>query len=310
MTIKMENLPQKKENTFLELRKPTLKAIDKRRQMLEIPEVTKSLTSVEKYIFEASTKTLISEMSDFDLVNETRNIFKFIAKDVGYRIPTDPTDWQYTCARLLKYLKMYHSKLALSEIPLAFELSVNGDLDQFLPKGKDDQPDKNHYQEFNIDFFGKIIKAYKEKQSTVIHKATDNIPLVEYIPSPEASNFYHNKTVNACKECFEAYKEKGDLNLEGLKSMFVWEWLQKEILIKEPNVTEEDREKALTDYLKKADLGLFNRYTAAVVKKEGINSKSLDFDALEIARNNKIKKTFDAMISKKIDITKYLNYKS
>lgn len=306
----MENLPQKKENIFLELRKPGTKPIDKRREMLKIPEVVKSLTSVEKYIFEASTKTLISEMSDSDLVTETKNIFKFIAKDVGFRIPTDSSDWQYICARLLKYLKMYHSKLALSEIPLAFELSVNGDLDQYLPKGKDDQPDKNHYQEFNIDFFGKILKAYKEKQATIIHKATDNIPLIEYIPTTEASNFYHNKSVDCCKECFETYKESGDLNLEGLKSMFVWEWLQKEILIKEPKITEEDREKALADYLKKADLGLFNRYTAAVVKKEGVSSKSLDFSSQEIARNNKIKKTFDAMIAKEVDINKYLNYKS
>lgn len=306
----MENLPQKKENTFLELRKPGIKAIDKRRQMLEIPEVVKNLNTIEKYIFQASTKTLISEMSSEILVNETKNIFKFIAKDVGFRIPTDSTEWQYICSRLLKYLKMYHSGLALSEIPLAFELAVNGTLDEYLPKSKDDSPDRNHYQEFNIDFFSKILKAYKEKQSSVITKASDNIPRIDYVPNQEEIKQNYNSTVESCKQCFDEYKDTGVLRLDGLKSMFVWEWLQGHNLIKEPKITDEVREQALNEFLGKAALGFVNRYTASVVKNEGSNSKALDFPSLEIARSTQIKRVFDVMIKKNIDVNKYLNYRS
>lgn len=303
----MEHLPQKKENTFLELRKPGVTAIEKRRSMLEIPEVLKKLNSVEKFIFQASTKELISDIPDAILVKKLADIFRFIAKDVGYRI--DNEDWKMICTRLFKFLKMYHSNLTLAELPLAFELSATGDLDQFFEKDKDGKPDKNHYQQFNIDYFSKVLKAYKQKQNEVEIKAIDFIPKLEYKQSPEETNYYHNRTVYACFQCFEEYKESNELKLDGLKSVFVWEWLKSNNLVKDPVINEDHRNKALSEYLRKSADGIINKYTAAIVKNEGIESKELNFPSLEIARMESITKCFDKIIKDKIDINKFLNYK-
>lgn len=306
----MENLPQKTENTFLEIRKPGIKAIDKRRTMAEIPEVFEKLTSIERIVFKASIKAIISEVEDSVLISQLNVVFKFIAKDVGYRIPTDQSDWQMTKTRLFKFLKMYHGNLTVEEISLAFELVATGELDEYLPTDKNGNPDKNHYQEFNIDYFSKILKAYKAKQNVVITKANDSIPRIDYIPDLQESIKNHNNVVDCCKEVFEKYKETQDLDLENLKSLFVWNWLKELNFVKEPEVSEEHKQMALDSYLKKSIDGLINRYTAAIVRHEGINSKEIQHPALELAREEKIKKTFDAMILRNVDVNKYLNYKS
>lgn len=303
-------LPEK-QNNFLSIRQHNIRAIDKRRSMIEIPEVFQKLNSVEKYIFQASTKVLISEMKDSDLVKELAMAFKTIAKDVGYRI-TDQADWKFRQTRIYAFLKMHFSNLAVDEISLAFELIATGDLDEFLPKDKDGNPDKNyfnHYQEFNIDFFGKILRLYKQKQGAVISKATDLVPRIEFVPSEEYKNHSHNVTMNLCKMVFLRYKYLDILDLDGLKIMFVFDWLKSQKLISEPTPTQADRETAFERYLLEADLGKINRYSAAIVRKEGSQSKAIDFPAMELAKKKLIKRVFDAMIKNFVNIENYLNYK-
>lgn len=309
----MENLPQKTENTFLEIRKPGIKAIDKRREVAKIPEVFEKLSNIEKIIFRASTKAVISEVEDSVLINQLNGVFKFIALDVGFRIPTDQTEWQMIKTRLFKFLKMYHGNLTVEEISLAFELVATGALDEYCPKDKEGFPDKsffNHYQQFNIEYFTKVLKAYKSKQNEVEFKALESVPKPLFLPDPTVLNHQHNKTVDACKEAFESYKENRELKLDGLKSMFVWEWLKSLNFVKDPIITEDHKKEALDSFLQKSIDGLVNRYTAAIVRNEGIESKEISYPALELARMEKIKKTFDAMIERGVDVNKYLNYKS
>lgn len=73
-------------------------------------------------------------------------------------------------------LKRYYSDMTLADIKMAFELATTGELDEYLPKDKQGNPDKNHYQQFNADYFAKILKAYKQKQTDVIDKAYKAIP--------------------------------------------------------------------------------------------------------------------------------------
>lgn len=102
---KKNNLPVARENAVAILYSGTAKAIDVRRAMVELPEVAKSLSGVEKYIFAASTKMQIADIDDGTLIAKTGQMFRFIAMDVGYIIPTNPEDWAYICTRLLDILK-------------------------------------------------------------------------------------------------------------------------------------------------------------------------------------------------------------
>lgn len=299
---------EKKENTALEIynTKPGTKAIEVRRRMMQLPEVAKALNPVEKYVFAASTKTPIAEIDDAKLVENLSLLFKRIAMDVGYIIPQNENDWNYIQSRLLDILKKYYSQMTLADIKLAFELATTGELDEFLPKDKHGNPDKNHYQQFNADYLSKILKAYKQKQTDVIDKAYKALPEPKKELTPEEKRYYHNQSVARCREVFLQYKYTGRFVLGVTDGMLIYDWLRKLGFANEVAGTEDDRKEAFARYMQRVARGMINQYTAFQVRRKGTESPEIDFTAYEIARDKEIKRTFDRMIAEEIQIDNYL----
>lgn len=308
----MENLPEKvnTQSVALSLYYPTpgTKAIDIRRQMVQLPEVAKSLSGVEKYIFAASTKTQIAEIDDGTLVAKTGQMFRFIALDVGYIIPTNTDDWAYICTRLLDILKKYYSQMTLADIKLAFELATTGELDDYLPKDSQGNPDKKHYQQFNADYFAKILNAYRRKQNGVINKAYKALPEPKRELTPEQKRYYHNETVARYRDVFLRYKYTGRFELGIADGMFIYDWLRKYGLANEIAGTEDDRKQAYARYMQRVARGFVNKYEAYHVQRKGADAPELDFTAYEIARDKEIKRAFDRMIADELQIDNYLDF--
>ena len=301
---------EKKENTALEIynTRPGTKAIEVRRRMMQFPEVAKALNPVEKYVFAASTKTPIAEIDDAKLVKNLSLLFKSIAMDVGYIIPQNENDWNYIQSRLLNILKRYHSDMTLADIKIAFELATTGGLDEFLPKDKHGNPDKNHYQQFNADYLSKILNAYKRKQNVVIDKAFKVLPEPKKELSPEQIRYYRNQSVMTCLMCFMRYKYTGRLVFGLTDEMFVYYWLLGVGLADELKETEDDRKEAYNRFLARAARGFVNEFTVYHVRKQGTKSPEIDFTAFEVARRKEIKRTFDRMIKDEIYIYHYLRF--
>lgn len=308
----MENLPEKSnvQNVALEIYnpKPRTKAIEIRRKMVQLPEVAKALNPVEKYIFVASTKTQISEIDDETLVTKLANMLKYIAMDVGFIIPQITEDWQYIQARTLDILKRYYSNFTLSDIKLAFELATTGELDEFLPKDKHGNPDKNHYQQFNADYFAKILKAYKQKQTDVIDKAYKAIPEKNNEISPAQIRRFEIQRQWRNRYIFLCYKYTGKLILGLTDDMFLYEWLQKCGLADDVQVKEDDRKEAFARYMQRVARGMINQYTAFQVRRKGTESPEIDFTAFEVARKKEIIKAFDRMISEEMQVDNYMKF--
>ena len=308
----MENLPKKvnTQSVALAIYNPTpgTKAIDIRRQMVQLPEVAKSLSGVEKYIFAASTKTQIAEIDDATLVAKTGQMFRFIALDVGYIIPTNTDDWAYICTRLLNILKKYYSQMTLADIKLAFELATTGELDDYLPKDRNGQPDKAHYQQFNADYFAKILNAYRRKQNGVIHKAYQALPEPKKELTPEQKRYYHNDIESRNRLAFLQYKYTGRVDFGIAGEMFVYDWLVKVGLADTVKETEDDRREALGRFLARAARGFVNKFTVYHVRKDGTKSKEIDYTAFEVARRKEIIKAFDRMIADGLQVDNYLNF--
>lgn len=308
----MENLPEKSnvKNVALEIYnpKPRTKAIEIRRKMVQLPEVAKALNPVEKYIFAASTKTQISEIDDETLVTKLANMLKYIAMDVGFIIPQITEDWQYIQARTLDILKRYYSNFTLSDIKLAFELATTGELDEFLPKDKHGNPDKNHYQQFNADYFAKILKAYKQKQTDVIDKAYKAIPEKNNEISPAQIRRFEIQRQWRNRYIFLCYKYTGKLILGLTDDMFLYEWLQKCGLADDVQVKEDDRKEAFARYMQRVARGMINQYTAHQVRRKGTESPEIDFTAFEVARKKEIIKAFDRMISEEMQVDNYMKF--
>ena len=309
----MEKLPEiRKQATAVAIAiynpPPGTKAIAIRRQMVELPEVAKALTPVEKYIFAASTKTQICEMDDETLIAKTGQMFRFIAMDVGFRIPTEANDWAYICTRLLDILKKYYSQMTLADIKLAFELATTGELNEFLPRDSNGNPDKNHYQQFNADYFAKILNAYRRKQNGTISKAYAALPEPKREISPEQKRQYHNETVERCRDTFLRYKYTGKYDAGMFGDMFVYNWLYAVGLADDVAETEDDRKTALSRYMQRVAAGWVNRYTAEHVRRDGTKSREIDYTAFEVARLKEIKKAFNRMIADELQVDNYLKY--
>lgn len=306
----MDNLPEKADTQNVALAiynaKPGTMAIDIRRKMVQLPEVAKALTPVEKYIFAASTKTQISEMDDGILISKTAQMFRFIAMDVGYIIPQNENDWAYIQTRLVDILKRYYSYLTLADIKLAFELATTGELDDFLPRDSQGNPDKKHYQQFNADYFAKILGAYRKKQNEVIGKAYKALPEPKIEMTPEQNRYYHNLREARNRIVFLRYKYTGKIIFEIGDEMFLFEWLKQIGYAEEVNATEDDRKQAFAKYMQRAAIGLINQYTAFNVRRKGIDSPEIDFTAFEVARKKEIIRAFDRMIAEEIQIDNYL----
>lgn len=306
----MENLPEKAnvQNVALEIYnpKPGTKAIEIRRKMVQLPEVAKALNPVEKYILAASTKTQISEIDDKTLVDKLANILKYIAMDIGFIIPQDIEDWQYIQARILDILKRYYSNYTLSDVKLAFELATTGELDEFLPKDKHGNPDKNHYQQFNADYLSKILNAYKRKQSVVIDKAFKVLPEPKGEMTPQQIRQFEIQRQWRNRYIFLCYKYTGKLILGLTDDMFLYEWLQKCGLADDVQVKEDDRKEAFARYMQRVARGMINQYTAFQVRRKGTESPEIDFTAYEVARKKEIIRAFDRMVAEEIQIDNYL----
>lgn len=303
-----QTLPEKRQSAAVLLYSGTAKAIDVRRAMVELPEVAKALTPVEKYIFVASTKKQIAEIDDETLIAKTGQMFRFIAMDVGYIIPTNPEDWTYICTRLLDILKKYYSQMTLADIKLAFELATTGELDDYLPKDSQGNPDKKHYQQFNADYFAKILNAYRRKQNGVIHKAYKALPEPKKELTPEEKRYYHNQAIARCREVFLQYKYTGRFVLGITGGILIYDWLRKLGFANEVAGTEDDRKQAFARYMQRVARGFINKYEAYHVQRKGTDAPELDFTAYEIARDKEIARTFDRMIADELQIDNYLDF--
>ena len=154
-------------------------AVVVRREMAKIPAVMDALGPVERSVFLASTDKTIAEYDANELSIELAKALKWIAKDVGYRA-TDESERGYLVVRVAEILKRYYDGLTMRDFKMAFEMSITGELDDYLPKNRDGQADRGHYQQFNAEYVCKILNAYKYRRAAVLKKANDAMP-----PEPE-----------------------------------------------------------------------------------------------------------------------------
>ena len=290
---------QKIENKSLAVRN---KAVDVRRKLASMNAVSNMLTSEEKYILEASTKELISDIDEHELVKDSAVMFKYIAIDVGYTIPSQ-NEWSYILTRLVGIMKRYYGNYTLADVKLAFELATIGKLDDYLPKDSHGAPDRKHYQQFNAEYFSKIFGAYVKRQNEVLAKAYKCMPQ-ERKPMNESE--YKLMRLQRNKMIYLRYKYTGKLILENIDDMLLYEWLYSVGLADDVEETKSDRKQAYNIYMRKAIDGIVNKYAAINVRREGDESHEIDYIAYSLGRQRMIKKAFDAMIKDEIQIENYI----
>lgn len=280
-------------------------ACEKRARMLAMPEVSRVLDAVETYVLEASTKSPISSIAPGQLSELLGKVFRKVAADMSIKT-NDATDWNIVQTRLALYVSRYYSFLSVSEIRLAFELALVGELDAYLPKDAQGMPDRKSYGRLDVEFMTRVLNAYKRRRVDVLRKAYNAVPSTPAKPDDETRKFYHNLALSNYRDVFLRYKYRGELILTPCGEVTIYGWLVSNGLADEISESERDRRDAFYRYLRRAAKGLENKYRASYVRKQGAGSEDVDFTAFEIARRRSIREAFDNMIADETQIDNYI----
>lgn len=265
-----------------------------RREMVNNPAVLNALEPVERAVFLASTDKTISEYTGAELSVELKTALVWIAKDVGYRA-TDEQDRQYIVIRTAEILKRYYSNLTLKDFRMAFEMSITGQLDEFLPKGRDGQPDRGHYQQFNAEYVCKILDAYKSRRGWILKKAYEAVPRTEPDPDPAMKEVYRKNAIRDLIAHFDAFKETGMLNTNALTDLIFYNILTDFEIVPIIEITPEEQRyvwhQAINKFAQRGMVGDVNR-----LKKQGIEAPELRTSAYILARHNALKRVFSSLL--------------
>lgn len=301
----------KKDNSMLPVSMKQVKAVDIRRNVIGNVDLNKSILSkldkVDRLVFQASTKQLISETDERTLISDAADLFRTIAIDTGYSY-RENMEWTQICTRLLSFIRRYYSGLSMVEIKLAFELAASGQLDDYLPKDSQGNPDRKHYQQFNIDFFSKILNAYNRKRSYVINEVNKEIPEgTSSGMNNDEREFYKMQTRYDVYLSFLYYKYSGRMpNLPTIKEMLIYNKLV-EIGLADPiEITDDDKRYALADLIRRASKGFMSKFHVQNIQRCGLDHEEIISNASTFARKKELRNVFDRMIKEEIQVVNYL----
>lgn len=271
-----------------------------RREMVGNATVMGALTPVERAVFLASTAKTIAEITPAELAGELRTALKWICKDVGYRVQ-DEADAQYLVIRTSEILKRYYSNLTLKDFRMAFEMSITGQLDEFLPRTRDGKADRGHYQQFNAEYVCKILDAYMSRRGYVLKKAFDAIEPTEIALTDDKKQEYRNEAIKELYEAFDAFRETGRLDTSAVTDLVFWNILAEHGLAVPVNVTPEEQkqvwQRTINDFARRGMVGDVNE-----LKQNGITDPRLEHGSFVLARHKALERIFSGLIEQGIGI--------
>lgn len=275
-----------------------------RRELIGNADVMGALTPVERAVFLASTAKTIAEITQEQLAVELRTALKWICKDVGYRIQ-DEADSQYLVIRTAEILKRYYSNLTLKDFRMAFEMSITGQLDEFLPRNRDGKADRGHYQQFNAEYVCKILDAYAMRRGSVLKKAFDAIETPEITTGEDQKQEYRREAINHLYEAFDEFRETGRLNTSSVTDLVFWNILADNGLVVPVEITPEEQKKVwqrtINEYARRGMDGDVNR-----LKSAGIDAPELEHGSFILARHKALQKIFAQLIERGSGIVEYV----
>lgn len=146
------------------------------------------------------TKTKPQRIGDYtsplDLGVDVHLILKKACINLGLQCPdVNTADGRTFISTVASILSKRYKDFSLRDVHEAFELLVSRDLDSFLPKDKNGQPERNHYGNFSVDFVFGILSAYRKMKTS---RAPAKV-LLEVKESPE--ELWKNRTAFLSTVC-------------------------------------------------------------------------------------------------------------
>lgn len=278
-----------------------------RRKMTANADVMAALEPVERAVFLASVDKSFGEMTGNEIAVEIAKAVKFISKDVGYKC-VDDAEMGYTIVRVAEIVKRYYPMLTLRDFRMAFEMTIAGGLDEYLPKGRDGQPDRGHYQQFNAEYVCKVLNAYRMRRAAIIRKANDALPAVQQAPEPEQIREYRNRVRGDLIMAFHSYRDTGKMGGWTETMMMLFHEELASVGLADEIIVTPDEQRAILDATINRYMRMGNKMDVQRLQVAGLNAREIQFDSFVLARKKAVEKTFDRLIADGTDIEKYIKF--
>ena len=278
--------------------------IKRKQEILLVPSVIEKMTKTEMLVANASIKTPIKQIDINELAVKIIPLGKGILRDIGIKNWSDEAANKYILIRFADILSKYYETFTLSDIKLAFEFLSVGILDEFLIKDKNGNPEKNHYQDFSVEYYTKILNAYRKYKGQVWNKAQSNVPRLELSISENEKKYNRNYMILEIQHSFDNFKNKGiEPNFD--MSIYIEILIEKGLLEKE-KVNEESIKKAYNKLLFDSHLNRLQKRLMIDKFERRKMTPTLRINAQEVQNNKTIKEYFEKLINEEKDIRDFL----
>ena len=217
-----------------------IKRLEEKKNLLELGAVLNGVSKKELRIARLSLRKTIAEYSlegEEGLPVKVKILTVGICRDYAIRGVTDLETF-----RFLDILRKYYSGFTLDEIRTAFELALIGDLDEYLPKDRNGNPDKNSYQQFSLEFITKILSAYKKHKGMIWGKVYKFSEKEERPPTEEQKDQIQKDLHKTIEEQFAEYLETGLISM--MMPVYTAKYLVKCGKIEDQEISKKHIEKA------------------------------------------------------------------
>lgn len=283
--------------------------VERNRELIQSNKI-KHLSKVDQRIFAESTKLLISEEeSEEKKIEYLGIIFIGVCSDFGLNAP-ERSAVKSVFSSIFDVVDLYFDDLSFAEVKLAWRLLAVGELDNYLPKDRYGNPDKNHYGSLNVDYVTKVLKAYRKRKADMMSKTTALIP-DKPKATPEQERAFLNVQANNFIFAIMKYKYSGRFRMESdrLISESTFKYMERLGYDMDTIPTYEDKKLALAQF-KGRPINSF----AQVFEKEclatfGIEHEAVYFRALMIAKKRLLFRYWDEMLIEEDSIKDLYYYK-
>lgn len=283
--------------------------VERNRELMQSNKI-KQLSKVDQRIFAESTRKLISEEeSEEKKIEYLGIIFIGVCSDFGLNAP-ERSAVKSVFSSIFDVVDLYFDDLSFSEVKLAWRLLAVGELDNYLPKDRYGNPDKNHYGSLNLDYVTKVLKAYRKRKADMMAKTTALLP-DKPKATPEQERAFLNVQANNFIFAIMKYKYSGRFKMESdrLISESTFKYMERLGYDMDTIPTYEDKKLALAQFKGRpinSSAQVFEKECLATV---GIEHEAVYFRALMIAKKRLLFRYWDEMLIEEDSIKDLYYYK-
>lgn len=283
--------------------------VERNRELIQSNKI-KQLSKVDQRIFVESTKLLISEEeSEEKKIEYLGIIFIGVCSDFGLNAP-ERSAVKSVFSSIFDVVDLYFDDLSFAEVKLAWRLLAVGELDNYLPKDRYGNPDKNHYGSLNVDYVTKVLKAYRKRKADMMAKTTVLLP-DKPKATPEQERAFLNVQANNFIFAIMKYKYSGRFKMESdrLISESTFKYMERLGYDMDTIPTYEDKKLALAQFKGRPINSFAQVFEKECLATVGIEHEAVYFRALMIAKKRLLFRYWDEMLIEEDSIKDLYYYK-